>query len=133
MVVKHGSVPRRWKRILSQLMFRLINYSEARVTRRRKRKEGRKEEYIGVGREEMGLQRIFSESRKEYYTRGGGEACTSASSRKTRINGSVFNHRDIQLTTFAPGGESSFQQKHKANRMRRLQSCSPCALQPRQA
>lgn len=37
----------------------------------------------------------------------------------------VFNHRDIQLTTFAPGGESSFQQKHKANRMHRLQSCTP--------
>ena len=54
-------------------MFRLINYSEARVTRRRKRKEGRKEEYIGVGREEMGLQRIFSESRKEYYIRAEAE------------------------------------------------------------
>lgn len=34
----------------------------------------------------------------------------------------VFNHRDIQLTTFAPGGESSFQPQHKVNRMHRAQS-----------
>lgn len=77
MVVKHGSVPRRWKRILSQLMFRLINYSEARVTRHRKREKERKEgrKKTGGGKE-MGLQGIFSESRKEC-TRGGGEACTA--------------------------------------------------------
>lgn len=91
----------------------------------KERKKERKEERRPVGGKKWGCRRYFLNPGKSVHAEA--ERRVQRSSRKARINGSVFNHRDIQLTTFAPGGESSFQQKHKANRMRRLQSCSPCA------
>lgn len=91
----------------------------------KERKKERKEERRPVGGKKWGCRGYFLNPGKSVHAEA--ERRVQRSSRKARINGSVFNHRDIQLTTFAPGGESSFQQKHKANRMRRLQSCSPCA------